>query len=57
MRRMIWTFIILSPVISIVQTDRSAHIVAHGKHLAHAIATGAAVQVATVVHTIQALLA
>jgi hypothetical protein len=54
---MIWTFIILSPVISIVQTDRSAHIVAHGKHLAHAIATGAAVQVATVVHTIQALLA
>ncbi len=57
MRRMIWTFIILSPVISIVQTDRSALIVAHGKHLAHAIAAGAAVQVATVVHTIQALLA
>jgi len=57
MRRMIWTFIILSPVISIVQSDRSALIVAHGKHLAHALAAGAAVQVASVVHTIQLLLA
>lgn len=55
MRRMIWTFIILSPIISIVQTDHAALMVSNGRQLAHTLAASAAVQVATVVHSLQIL--
>ncbi len=56
MRRMIWTFVILSPIISIVQTDRSPLSMSGGQQLAHNLATHAAIQVATVVHALHTLL-
>jgi hypothetical protein len=53
---MIWTFVILSPIISIVQTDRSPLSMSGGQQLAHNLATHAAIQVATVVHALHTLL-
>jgi hypothetical protein len=52
---MIWTFIILSPIISIVQTDHAALTVSASRQLAHTLAASAAVQVASVVHSLQIL--
>ncbi len=56
MRRMIWTFVLLSPIISIVQTDHTALSVNAGTHLAQSLAATAAVQVASVVHALHILL-
>jgi hypothetical protein len=56
MRRVIWTFVILSPLISIMQADHAPLTAAAGSQLAHTLATHAAVQVATVMHALQTLL-
>ena len=53
MRRLLWTFVIVSPFLALTQNDRAALL---PKHLAQTISVQATAKMADVVHAIQTLL-
>jgi hypothetical protein len=56
MRRLLWTFVILSPLLALAQNDQAALAPRHAAHLARTITVQATENVAAVMHVIQTLL-
>jgi hypothetical protein len=57
MRRLIWAFVIVSPVIAFAQADHATLSVPAGTHLAAALATKATIKMSEVIHAAQSWLA
>lgn len=56
MRRVLWTFVILSPLIAIIREDHSGLLAPSATHLANTLASHAAMKVAAVVHAVKSLM-